>query len=180
MTNKIEKILNISYISLMIMIYFIIMIFQKINYYAKNDFIFSNIFVFVFIFCIVGISIIIRKKYKNKTMKIKSYIIASLVIFAILFLLQLVLSYNSYFFTGWDAGVIRMNVEEFILNKKILSVDYYTRCPNNFLLTVLLILLRKIPFVGSHYFFTIAINCLLVSICGILCNLTIARITKKL
>lgn len=105
------------------------------------------------------------------------------VIFAILYLLQVFISSNIYFKTGWDAGVLRGNAENIALaGEKGVSPEYFSRYPNNIFTVYLLVLMYKIANVlhkQNPYGIVIAINNLCVNLSVLLATLSIYRITKK-
>lgn len=139
--KKLAAFLEKTVVWIFVMMYVVIMLlnicFDKIDYYCRKDFFFPIIG-----FVLVGILLVffIFKIYKMKRQsvcKIINFINEHIVVCTIaLFLLQVVISINIYFMTGWDSGILTANAD-YVANGQTSELWnwYYSRCPNNSLLT---------------------------------------------
>ena len=96
---------------------------------------------------------------------------AEWVLFAVVFLLQLVLAYSYYFRTNWDVGAVTQTAENLahaVPGEKIKYIYNYGRYPNNLLITFLFSrLMRAAHLLGLHayeYFVLIAVQCFVSSL----------------
>lgn len=139
--KKLATFLEKAVIWLFVMMYEVIILlnscFDKIDYFGRKDFFFPIIG-----FVLVGILLVfaIFKMYKAKkksVWKIINFINEHIIVCTIvLFLLQVVISINIYFMTGWDSGILTVNAD-YVANGQTSELWnwYYSRCPNNSLLT---------------------------------------------
>jgi len=175
----------VSGISAMIMlwIFVCVLFFQSIDYigWVKKEFLLPNFILFgLAIISSVFIYNIFIKGKRIKRLGIFNIYFAAL----ILFILQIFISYNIYFKTGWDAGDYVLN-DAFAVakGKNWNGGGYYTVRPNNTMIMCIEAILFKIIrfFIGadSHfenaYFYLVIIQCLLFSIGGILLYKIILR-----
>lgn len=120
-----------------------------------------------------------RKVYLSE----KEFYIFLIINFVIIYLIQLFISKNIYFKTGWDVRVLRRNVENIALNgANGVEFDYFSWYPNNIFAVYTLVFFYKIAAVvhkQNPYIVIVAINNLLVNISVLLATLSIYKITKK-
>lgn len=158
------------------LIIFSLLLAELLDYTFKLPYKIPNIISLLIIIIILYTSF---KIYKNKNkISNKKYTIY-LIIFSILsFIIQLIITSNIYFKTGWDVEVIEELTNNFITQNNLNS-SYLTLYPNNLVLILIYIIIRKIPYIGSHYLTGLFINNLIVTLSLILTSLTIKRITKN-
>ena len=80
------------------------------------------------------------------------YLILAL-IFLFVFIIQLFISYNFYFYTGWDAGIVTGTAYNMAARKVFeFPASYYEIYPNNLFITYFLVVLYRIGFkvIPSH------------------------------
>lgn len=103
--------------------------------------------------------------------------------FVIIYFIQLFISENIYFKTGWDVWVLTSSAENIALNGASgVEVDYFSRYPNNVFSVYTLVLLYKIAVIvhrQNPYVVIVAINSLLVNVSVLLAVLSIYKITKR-
>jgi hypothetical protein len=112
-----------------------------------------------------------KKEINNKTYK-KTIIISTI----ILFITTLFIGYNIFFLSGWDVGAIRIFTDYYIKNGNLQNQQYLTMHPNNLLLTFIYIIIKLI---FRNYKIFVFINCIFITISGLLTSLTIKNITKN-
>ena len=127
----------------------ILLFFEGILYYCKKEFILSNgvIFCIALIILLAGVGFYYLVKTKSRLLKSCSTLnIDKFVVLAtiLLFLGQCYVFYNTFFISGWDAGVIR-NFVDTIMNGQDRGFinDYYSRYPNNLFLSYLYLFIQK-------------------------------------
>lgn len=103
--------------------------------------------------------------------------------FAIIYLIQLFISDNIYFKTGWDVRALREAAEGIALyGADGVANDYFCWYPNNIFAVYTLVFLYKIAITvhsQDPYFVIVAMNNLVVNISVLLAVLSIYKITKK-
>ena len=113
----------------------------------------------------------------------KQFYIFLIINFVVIYLIQLFISRNIYFKTGWDAGVLIDNAENIALNGADgVELDYFSWYPNNIFAVYTLVFFYKIAVVvhkQNPYIVIFAINNLLVNISVLLATLSIYKITNK-
>lgn len=139
--KKIAGVLEKSILALFLLIYistFLInIIFQKVDFYRKKTFILPVIgfAVLVILTGMAGMYL-----YQKKKDKIEKYLNNSdrIVFLAsiVLLVIQWFICLHIYFMTGWDSGIITANADYVAKGQTSeLWNWYYSRCPNNSLLT---------------------------------------------
>lgn len=153
--------------------------FDWIDYRFNRNLFFPNI-VAIIIAILIALTIILIYKKLFKT-EISDQLFKRILIGVALgcFLLQLIIIYNMYFFTGWDVKAVSDIADNFIQNGTVGQDFYLTIYPNNLFLVFFLILIRSVPFFGSHTMFLLAINALLVNLSIVMACLTLRRVCKS-
>lgn len=110
------------------------------------------------------------------------YLILAL-IFLFVFIIQLFISYNFYFYTGWDAGIVTGTAYNMAARKVFeFSASYYELYPNNLFITYFLVVLYRIGFkvIPSHPYALVLVTNNLAVCAGIfLAVICIYKITNK-
>lgn len=115
------------------------LIFQYVDFYRRKEFIIWNIGMVAIL--AVGIAVfywIYQKKRDTFFQKNRNWKRWMLLFFVLLFLIQVFICYHIYFMTGWDSGIITANAD-YVANGQTAELWdwYYSRCPNNSLLTAI-------------------------------------------
>lgn len=158
---------------------------EKMNYICKRIFAANNIV--LILSGIVTLAMLILL-FNSCQIKIRKYLF---IVGGIFFLLQIYISYNIFFETGWDSGwVIIPTARQLVNNGSISSVeyliDYYITYPNNKLMTLIYYIILKINsmfgiFTGGYELMSIVvINCLISSlVCWMIFKLAEKILGKK-
>ncbi len=135
----IEKMIIVCFILMYVSVLLNNVVFQHLDYYFKREFAFPNIIlVLVAILFYCGTC----KWYTKNKHKVETVIDNSDKIVRIgtilLFLFLLFFSANIYFMTGWDSGMLTRNAD-YVATGQVSEYTnwYYSRCPNNSLLTAI-------------------------------------------
>ena len=105
----------------------------------------------------------------------KKYKRILLLLGTIVFILQIVILKNTYFYTDWDVKAIR----DAVLNNNIKGNYYLTKYPNTLLYLSIIKLYYSIPLIGKYYFPLLVFNALLVNLSGIVASLVIRKYTNN-
>ena len=105
----------------------------------------------------------------------KKYKRILLLLGTIVFILQIVILKNTYFYTDWDVKAIR----DAVLNNNIKGNYYLTKYPNTLLYLSIIKLYYSIPLIGKYYFPLLVLNALLVNLSGIVASLVIRKYTNN-
>ena len=103
----------------------------------------------------------------------------------LLFSAQLYISYNIYFETGWDAGLLTENARN-LMHKQSVDIRYFSNYPNNLLYFFFELFVFKLNKYFSIFSDTqqalcvITVNCALNTLSCLLVYKTAARLTRKL
>lgn len=177
--SKAQKIITFTFSIIFIIILITLLCFDWIPYCVSKTRIFPNIASFI-ISIVAGILVyhIFRKtKITNKT-----FCIVLITIFFTIFIAQIILLYNTYFYTGWDANVVNSladNVAETGPYTTAGQSAYLTTYPNNVFIVSLLAFIKSIPFFGKKYLFLLAFNSLIVCVSGLLATLIIRKLISN-
>ena len=173
-----EKTTTVIYAIMFTIILSLLFFFSSMDYYLKREFLIPNIIVLLVV--IIPVFLIYYFLFKKKEdISLKKYRNTLIIIFVITFILQLILTVSIYFYTDWDVKIIRDIVDSFIKTGSLKDNYYLTLYPNNLLLTMILVGIKSIPFLGSNYLFLLAIDCLLVNLAGLFTSLTIKNVSSK-
>lgn len=123
---------------------------------------------------------------RNKSEKYSKHVRILCIFSALLFILQLIISWNIYFKTGWDANMVMTAAEQVASGKtENLNNVYFSRYPNNVMLvwvfSKLLQLGAVIPGVVQENLWMVVIGfqCLLLTISGMFLFGSIHRLTDS-
>ena len=137
--EAIEKCLVWLFVIIAIGILAVDIVFQNVDYYRRRDFVLP---IFGFTLLSVGLLAIIFRVYKRninffQTILEKSDRIVLIGTF-ILLGIQAFICVNIFFMTGWDSGILTANAD-YVANGQTEELWnwYYSRCPNNSLLTAI-------------------------------------------
>ena len=123
---------------------------------------------------ISGLIIFLLLKIKVK-LDDKKYKTILLIAALIVFILQIIILMNTYFYTDWDVKAIR----DAVLNNNIKGNYYLTKYPNTLLYLSIIKFYYNIPLVGKYYFPLLMFNALLVNLSGIVAALVIRKYTNN-
>ena len=166
-----KKIIRIIY--LLIIAYILLVLFSSFDktYLNFRKFpIISNIISGL----ISGLIIFLLLKIKVK-LDDKKYKTILLIAALIVFILQIIILMNTYFYTDWDVKAIR----DAVLNNNIKGNYYLTKYPNTLLYLSIIKFYYNIPLVGKYYFPLLMFNALLVNLSGIVAALVIRKFTNN-
>lgn len=146
----------------------------------------GNGFLMIFVIALaaaggLGYVFISRRERKNR----KNAVLWLLGFYLALFALQIVWVNHVYFYTGWDAGMLRYRVEAVVNGGSMAqcSADVgYSIYPNNLLLFYVFYLMEKVGMLFSMarpYQMCIWFSCLCVNISCFLGNLIMRRLTQS-
>lgn len=134
----------------------------------------ANRFLLPFIIAAFFIFVYVASKYEI-TLSSKTIIIA----YGIVFSLQMVILYHTFFYTGWDAGEVRRFAYMFLRDEIVGENEYLQRWPNNIFLVWLLSSIIKITASFKWGYLSMSIvSCLSVNL-SCLCGTIIINKTVK-
>lgn len=113
------------------------LIFQYVDFYRRKEFRIWNIgIIVIWMVGIAGFYWLYRKKRAGLFRKDRNWDRLIFIFSFLLFLIQVFICYHIYFMTGWDSGIITANAD-YVANGQTSELWnwYYSRCPNNSLLT---------------------------------------------
>lgn len=113
------------------------LVFQYVDFYRRKEFVIWNIgMIGILVLGILGFYWFYQKKREFLLHKTRNWNRLILIFSVVLFLLQVFICYHIYFMTGWDSGIITANAD-YVANGQTSELWnwYYSRCPNNSLLT---------------------------------------------
>lgn len=163
-----EKIIKI--ISICFSITFLIVLFNTIFFNRTTQINYSIIFMIIALMVSYIIVYLVYKKYKNKIEPTKIQICT---VILILFALQIIFAILTYAMCGWDCGIVMNSAHNLAINNKI-DVSYFSRCPNNIGMLLLVTYIIKfislfcVPTIVQAYIYTIIFNIIVIDISAIL------------
>ena len=153
---------------------------RNLNYFNSQNEILANVYWLV---PIIMISFIIVK-YMNKSYPIFSF--RNLLILQLfLFVVQIFVAYNIYFYTGWDASTIRNTAFLMVEHPEQIAVtfgNYYSFHVNQTTMAILLGFIMRFFYtfnIGNYYFGTVIVSILIVNISGFLMTLSVYKLTNN-
>ncbi|MCI8409754.1 MAG: hypothetical protein HFJ09_10895 [Lachnospiraceae bacterium] len=154
---------------------------ENITYFCKNKYVIANKLLMVFGIFLINIFIFLFKKYKRAIRKFLERGDELVPIFSVLlFLVELIISYEILFVSGWDAGEVSWQASLVAAGEKALDNSYFSHYPNNLLITFLYSLAyRLMGIVGLQMYGAVIIvifQCFLSSLTGYL----LYQISKKM
>ena len=124
---------------------------------------------------IAGIIIFLLLKINIKVDD-KKYKRIIIILGIIVFIMQLIILKNTYFYTDWDVKTIR----EAILNNNLKGNYYLTKYQNTLFYLAIMKFYYNIPLIGKYYFPLLVFNAILVNLSGIISSLLIKKYTNNL
>lgn len=177
------QIITVAFLLVLVTILLNIFLFSdSTNYNTKQSFLLPNRVLYILslaicitVYYLIGSSKKLRN-VKSSTVHIWLYSATTL-----LLILQLVIVFNMYFLSGWDAGGIRSSVFEIITQKYNIWYDY-SRLPNNINITAFIVVIFKFfDSLGINgYSGILIVNILLVNLAGVFTFLCTYNITHNL
>lgn len=140
------------------------------------------LFALLFVAAMGAVCFINKEKMVRKPLSIKLLIL----LYVLLFALQIFLVNKTYFYTGWDVGMMRYRLDSILLGGTMadLSSDVgFSIFPNNLFLFYVLYLIQKVVLlfsVENTYLFCIYFSCLSVAISCFLGSLTVRKLTENI
>lgn len=180
-TNLITAVIRYAFIFMLLFIIADIFIFSDTtNYYTKKVFLLPNreLFIISFALCVL-IYFLLKERDKNDSSE-KQVVNWGIIASVFLFILQLVIVANMFFYPGWDAGGIRDTVFEIINGTN--NIWYpYSRFPGNINITAIMVIIAKISqAVGvKAYAGILTVNVLFVNLAGLFTYLCAYKITDS-
>ena len=174
MKKLLLRLIKIIFFCLFIFVIYILISKVDLSYYLKRHYIrVERLYIIIFDIILVLLFCIFKK---NRIINDKQYKWIVIILQCVIFIVQLVITLNIEFKTEWDIGIIQNIVDNYIKNGYIGTNEYLTKYPNNLLLTSILIILKKLPFIGSYYITTLIFSILLVNLSLLFISLTIRNI----
>lgn len=179
--------LNINLVYILSSIFFSIIVLllffvdRNLEYFNSQGKILSN---FIWLLPILVTTFITIKFVSTKSMKIFSFR-NLLIIQLLLFMIQIFIAYNIYFYTGWDASTIRNTAFLMIEHPEQIAEafrNYYSFHINQTTMAILLGLIMKFFYsfnISNFYFGTIVVSILIVNVSGLLMTLCIHKLTDN-
>lgn len=171
MKNKLYRIIKNIFIFIWLILLITMIFLEKYNYPNKINHLIPNIIIILLSLLVI----IFIKKIKIKKISNKKFNILLLVLFIITFTIQMIITTNIYFKTGWDVEVIELYKDVFFKSNEVKNI-YMTIYPNNILILFIYVIINTI---SKNYLIMLIFNNLIVSISSLLTCLTIKRITKN-
>lgn len=169
-------------------VFVLLLFFTQCTYAKKQTFLLSNIALLLF-----GIALFVLFLSLNRLQQVKlswhrPTVSSDVLIYGLCLLLfsaQLYISYNIYFETGWDAGLLTENARN-LMHKHSVDIRYFSNYPNNLLYFFFELFVFKLNKYFSIFSDTqqvlcvITVNCALNTLSCLLVYKTAARLTRKL
>lgn len=140
MNQYIGKILTVTFVCMMSAILFLLWFFQTWDYSYKREYTIPNYAILgieLLIFCIICYICMRRKATALNLEKMDKLIY---LIGGGLFVVQIYISHNILFYTGWDVGGI-VSAAQAIAEENMPALselhNYFSRCPNNLFITII-------------------------------------------
>ena len=100
-------------------------------------------------------------------------------VFAGVLILQFIMIYALYLYTGWDVSQVRHAAQQVLETGSLGQHWYFSFYPNNLVLLFLLVAIQSVPVVGAHYPFLLIINTLLVTAAGVMICLVMKKLVSR-
>ncbi len=188
--NIMKQFKNIPYIilygTIAVLFFFInwiLFYYDKNVYYLGSEIgILPNFLLILPIFiCIVWLVIFIHNNSKLHRLKLWHLLLAQIV----LLMIQLFISYNIYFFTGWDASTIRNTAFQIIEHPELIAENfrhYYSFHVNQTTMAIILGYIMKFFYnlgIQNFYFGTVVVSVLSINLTGLFSTLSVQKITNS-
>lgn len=174
-----KKIVPTCFAIIFSIILIVLLCFSWIPYCAGKTFSLPNI---VSLIMSLPTAAIIYWLFKKLSVTDRAFYITITIIFSILFILQIVMLYHTYFYSGWDMRNLDILANTVAKTGSIMNAEnsgYLSMYPNNVLLVAILSLIKSVPFFGEHYIFLLSINAMLVNLACLLTCLSIKKLLSN-
>lgn len=154
---------------------------DSIEYATKKVFLLSNRALLIISLGICLVLILFLKRIGKVSISYKQVVLALGLASILLFIFQLIIVLNMFFYSGWDAGGVRDSVFE-IINETYNIWYPYSRFPSNINITALMVVVAKISnFIGlNEYIGILTVNILLVNLAGFFTFLCAYKLTSSI
>lgn len=169
-------------------VFVLLLFFTQCTYAKKQTFLLSNIALLLFgtpfLCCFCPLTACNRSSFRGHRPTVSSDVLIYCLCL-LLFSAQLYISYNIYFETGWDAGLLTENARN-LMHKQSVDIRYFSNYPNNLLYFFFELFVFKLNKYFSIFSDTqqalcvITVNCALNTLSCLLVYKTAAQLTRKL
>ena len=169
-------------------VFVLLLFFTQCTYAKKQTFLLSNIALLLFGIPLFVLFLSLDRLQQVKLSWHRPTVSSDVLIYGLCLLLfsaQLYISYNIYFETGWDAGLLTENARN-LMHKHSVDIRYFSNYPNNLLYFFFELFVFKLNKYFSIFSDTqqvlcvITVNCALNTLSCLLVYKTAARLTRKL
>ena len=169
-------------------VFVLLLFFAQCTYAKKQTFLLSNIALLLFGIALFVLFLSLDRLQQVKLSWHRPTVSSDVLIYGLCLLLfsaQLYISYNIYFETGWDAGLLTENARN-LMHKQSVDIRYFSNYPNNLLYFFFELFVFKLNKYFSIFSDTqqvlcvIIVNCALNTFSCLLVYKTAARLTRKL
>ena len=129
-------------------VFVLLLFFTQCTYAKKQTFLLSNIALLLFGIALFVLFLSLDRLQQIKLSQHRTTVSSDVLIYGLCLLLfsaLLYISYNIYFETGWDAGLLTENARN-LMHKQSVDIRYFSNYPNNLLIK---------PPRGSHESYTL-------------------------
>ena len=183
--NRISKFLSSSIYGLsafLFAIIFMIVVFvdRSVEYLGSNVYILPNLVSVLIIIVLLILGIRYRERIKIR-FTLKTIIIVHL----ILFIVQTIVAYSVYFYTGWDAATVRNTAFQMVEHAdKLIGpfAMYYSYHVNQTTIAIFLSYIMRFFYdfgIGNYYFGTVLMSVLFVWLSSLFLTLSVRKISKS-
>ena len=116
-------------------VFVLLLFFTQCTYAKKQTFLLSNIALLLFGIALFVLFLSLDRLQQVKLSRHRPTVSSDVLIYGLCLLLfsaQLYISYNIYFETGWDAGLLTENARN-LMHKQSVDIRYFSNYPNNLL-----------------------------------------------
>ena len=169
-------------------VFVLLLFFTQCTYAKKQTFLLSNIALLLFGIPLFVLFLSLDRLQQVKLSWHRPTVSSDVLIYCLCLLLfsaQLYISYNIYFETGWDAGLLTENARN-LMHKQSVDIRYFSNYPNNLLYFFFELFVFKLNKYFSIFSDTqqalcvITVNCALNTLSCLLVYKTAAQLTRKL
>ena len=130
--NKVWSLFLGIYVLIVLVLDFVVD--KNVKYYIQNCSNIKNVYLLPYIFMTIVVLFALYELLKQKELTLKKYRICLGIVSLVFLFIQLVISWNIYFYTGWDVDKV---VSSAILLSQggMLQDNYFSMYPNNLFLT---------------------------------------------
>ena len=177
--NKVWSLFLGIYVLIVLVLDFVVD--KNVKYYIQNCSNIKNVYLLPYIFMTIVVLFALYELLKQKELTLKKYCICLGIVSLVFLFIQLVISWNIYFYTGWDVDKV---VSSAILLSQggMLQDNYFSMYPNNLFLTFIFsVVIRIGSFVGisNGYFLCTCIGVVCINIAIYLGSITFYYLSKS-